>query len=376
MMKTIRIVAGAIISIAITTACGSEPEKTMLELSIPNNAIQKEGGMLYFFAEGSRTPMDSVVIPASEPNAPDRVVTYQLPCDTIKRLKAVYEDMYIFLFTEPGILKGNLKTDFSVRGSKLNDDFAQFESDLQKEMEPLQLKAEMTKRNQNLTKAEKDAIFIDLDNKEESIASEMYGNAISEHLNDILGAVLLQESYALLSPEQFMDFINNSSETVKSYPNMNDLITISTNATNTSVGRDYIDITGTNPGNLDESRSLSQYVKPGNYTIIDFWASWCGPCRREIKVLKGIYDKYRNNKFQLVGVAVWDEPHNTLEAMKKLGIEWPVIFQASSRTNKMDHQYGVSAIPTLILIGPDGKILVRSHSSEKIQQILEEKLGK
>lgn len=374
-MKLSRSYAGIFLLATLATGCSNNPQKTLVELSIPNSMIENESEKLYFYEEGVETPIDSVDIPASEPNASDRVVKHELSADTTKRIIASYSDLFIYLFSEPGTVKGNLKTDFSVRGTTLNDEFAEFESTLQKEMEPLQLKAEMTKREDTLTDRQKDSVYMSLENEEEALAARMYSDVISKHLNDILGAVLLEESYALLTPQQFIDFTNKSSDVVKKYPKMQDLITITKNALATSEGKPYQEVTGIDPKNEKELK-LSQFVKPGNYTIVDFWASWCGPCRREIKVLQNIYNKYKNQKFQIVGIAIWDETSKTLQAIDKLGIQWPIIFQHAERTNKKEHKYGISAIPTLILIDPNGTILVRSHSSDEIEKILKEAFEK
>lgn len=375
-MNLSRSYVGMLLLAVLATSCGNKPQKTLVELSIPNSYIDNEKEKLFFYEEGVETPIDSVEIPPSEPNASDRVVKHELLADTTKRIMASYSDLFIYLFSEPGTVKGNLKTDFSVRGTTLNNEFAEFESALQKEMEPLQLKAEMTKRNDNFCDRQKDSIYMLLENEEEALAERMYSEVISKHLDDILGAVLLEESYALLTPQQFIAFTDKSSDVVKKYPKMQDLITIAKNALNTSKGKHYQEVIGVDPLNEQTELTLSQFVKPGNYTIVDFWASWCVPCRREVKVLQKLYNKYKSQKFQIVGVAIWDEIPKTIQAIEKLGIQWPIIFQHAERTNKKEHKYGISAIPTLVLIGPDGTILARSHSNEDIEIILKEAFGR
>ena len=57
---------------------------------------------------------------------------------------------------------------------------------------------------------------------------------------------------------------------------------------------------------------LSDYAGKGNYLLVDFWASWCGPCRREIPVIKEIYEKYKSQGLSVLGVAVWDKPDDTM----------------------------------------------------------------
>lgn len=109
---------------------------------------------------------------------------------------------------------------------------------------------------------------------------------------------------------------------------------------------------------------LSDYVGKGNYVLVDFWASWCGPCRREIPVIKDIQEKYKAEGLKVLGVAVWDEVANTQQAMEELAIEWPVILNAQSLPTDI---YGISGIPHIILFGPDGTILSRGKQGDELK---------
>jgi len=79
--------------------------------------------------------------------------------------------------------------------------------------------------------------------------------------------------------------------------------------------------------------------------------------------LKAVYEKYKGDKFELVGVAVWDKREDTEKAVPELGITWPVIYDAQKVPTDI---YGINGIPHIILFGPDGKILARELRGEKI----------
>ncbi|MDU1889099.1 MAG: TlpA disulfide reductase family protein [Dysgonomonas sp.] len=117
--------------------------------------------------------------------------------------------------------------------------------------------------------------------------------------------------------------------------------------------------------------SLSDYAGKGKYVLVDFWASWCGPCRDETPYLKELYKKYKGDKFEIVGVAVWDGMDNSLKAIKEDNISWPQILGAGEIAQKA---YGVNGIPHIMLIGPDGTILERNLRGEtmvdKVAQLL------
>lgn len=128
----------------------------------------------------------------------------------------------------------------------------------------------------------------------------------------------------------------------------------------TAVGEPYSDIVVPQPDGRE--KRLSDYVKPGNYTLVDFWASWCPYCIKELPELKELYSKYRGKGFEIVGVAVRDEIADTDASIKRHGITWPVISNAQKGPYDI---YGFSGIPHLVLIGPDGKIVARGESAAR-----------
>ncbi|MBD5334800.1 MAG: AhpC/TSA family protein [Bacteroides sp.] len=128
----------------------------------------------------------------------------------------------------------------------------------------------------------------------------------------------------------------------------------------TNEGKHYKDFTVTYDGKAEK---FSDYVKPGRYTLVDFWASWCGPCIRQTKVIKELYNRYKDSGLDVVGVAVWDEPANTLKAIKSHGLDWPCIINAQNVPTDL---YGISGIPCIILINPDGIIVSRDKQDQAL----------
>ena len=116
---------------------------------------------------------------------------------------------------------------------------------------------------------------------------------------------------------------------------------------------------------------LSDYAGKGKYLLVDFWASWCGPCKREIPNIKAAYDKYHGDKFDVLSVAVWDEPADTKKAAAELGISWNQIINAQKIPTDL---YGIDGIPHIILFGPDGTIVKRGEAlrGEGLDAILSE----
>ncbi len=138
----------------------------------------------------------------------------------------------------------------------------------------------------------------------------------------------------------------------------------------TGAGKMFVDFEAEYNG---KTTKLSDYVGKGKYVLVDFWASWCGPCKREIPNLINVYNKYKGDKFEVLGVATWDKPDDTLKAIEQLGITYPQMLNAQKAGSDA---YGIQGIPEIILFAPDGTIVARGLRGEAIEKLVKEKLGK
>ena len=109
---------------------------------------------------------------------------------------------------------------------------------------------------------------------------------------------------------------------------------------------------------------LSDVVGHGDYVLVDYWASWCGPCIRQTAVIKDIYNEYKDKGLKVLGVAVWDEPDATLAAIEKHQLPWECWLNGQSIPTDL---YGIMGIPCIILYGPDGTILSRDKQSDELK---------
>lgn len=112
----------------------------------------------------------------------------------------------------------------------------------------------------------------------------------------------------------------------------------------------------------------------GKYTLIDFWASWCGPCRKSNPELIEIYNKYSDKNFKIIGVSVDDDKNSWVKAVKKDNLNWINVSDLRGRENTAALKYGIKGVPTNFLIDDMGIIVAINISSERLDKKLNQNL--
>lgn len=140
----------------------------------------------------------------------------------------------------------------------------------------------------------------------------------------------------------------------------------------TKEGKMFVDFEGQDTEG--KAVKLSDYVGKGKYVLVDFWASWCGPCKMEIPNLVDLHKKFNGEKFTVLGVNVWDQEAKFKEALEAEGINYPQIYMPADGEVNATELYGIQGIPQIMLFGPDGTILKRDLRGEEMKVYVEGQL--
>lgn len=339
-----------------------------------NGAIEgvAEGDTVYLqnFVDGSLVKMDSAVVKGGAfefKGTPDSV--------TVSRYVTYRKNgmrMTAMVFIEKGDITLNMGTEANkVAGTMCNDAYQQFMDKfvaINKEMSEIYQKS---KTDTTLTDDQRKDLEKQLAEKD-SLGTEIVYNCINENINNLVGVQLLT-SYA------------NAFETAKvkalldkvpaAYSADKDIVALKEHIATiekTEVGQKFIDFAMNTPEGKEVK--LSDFISQNKYTLIDFWASWCGPCRAEMPNVVAAYNAFKAKGFGIVGVSLDNNAEAWKKAIKDLNITWVQMSDLKGWSCEGAKLYGVRAIPATVLVDQEGTIVARNLRGEELAAKLGELL--
>ena len=205
--------------------------------------------------------------------------------------------------------------------------------------------------------------------------SEKIAKKIKENTGSFASIMPIQQ----LNPENYMDVFKALDKGLTDkYPNNTDIksfhimvqqaLMMAQKTEAIKVGNEAPELILPMPNDKDLALSSLR----GKVVLIDFWASWCAPCRKELPNVKRAYEKYKSKGFEILGVSLDKDRNAWLEAVSKEGLTWPQVSDLKQWQSEACQIYAIQSIPYTVLIDKDGKILATELRGAELDKKLSE----
>ncbi|MCD7963032.1 MAG: AhpC/TSA family protein [Rikenellaceae bacterium] len=276
----------------------------------------------------------------------------------------------------PIIEKGDIYIDAvscELRGTPSNNKLGKFLSDYSSVMERYTEELDVIKNTEELSKEEKEIKSEEVSDKYNAIFDSFALPVITENKDNYVGLLTYLTMVRFYTDEQIISRYELLGNEMQENNYARRFYKAAIAAAATSPGNKFTDFRIENGRIGGGSVSLSEYVGNGKLTLVDFWGSWCYPCLMSFPGLKKMYEKYPEDKFQILGISVSDTETGSMSAINKYELPWDNIINAESIPIEF---YGIQTFPTYILFDPAGIILERweGFARNEIEKSIENSL--
>lgn len=325
----------------------------------------KDGDTLFIakMDEGKFIPSDTIIIK-------DGKFQLEENCDSTTICTYYYqqgEDLFNNIFF---LEKGNIRLDIGqkskVSGTENNDIYQTFLDSIygiHEQMNSLYNEA-LNQTKGNMEDFEGTEELSRLDKK----ATELIKKTMLDNIQKPVGFFIFLSCYNMYAPDEALSIIEKMPEAYRHNNIIQQIQTEAEHSKSTAIGQHFINVTI--PSIDGKDVSLNDIVSQNKLTLVDCWASWCGPCRAEMPHVVELYKKYKSKGLEIVGISFDENADDWKAAVKEMNMTWPQLSELHSWNNKMTELYGVTSIPYTILINQEGVIVGKEMRGNELEKFI------